>query len=319
MSVPAAQGLKEKQEGARKLCLIQDVSTRWNSTYLIMDRLLLLRVPLYSTLLDERFTKVSDRRSLDIKDSFWDIMENITPVLRPFAEATEILGREDQPTASSVYVLVQDLVCNHLTIQDSDAGVVKDLKSKILEGMQKRYKISDDGKPTAEVLKGPQMIASCLDPRYKSLRFISEEDREELRKEIIRLVKKTKMDKNENAEKDDDDEEPQAKKPMFQCLLGDVTPQSSKDKSEEQEVADFFREPVHITEPFLWWMSHEKRFPNISVLAKKYLAIPATSVTSERIFSVAGLTVTNLRNALDPENVKEIIFVNKNMKDKDDI
>jgi hypothetical protein len=56
----------------------------------------------------------------------------------------------------------------------------------------------------------------------------------------------------------------------------------------------------------------EQLFPRIAVLARKYLAIPATSIPSERIFSSAGNTITEKRNRLTPEHAAEIIFLHEN-------
>ena len=58
----------------------------------------------------------------------------------------------------------------------------------------------------------------------------------------------------------------------------------------------------------------ETKFPRVTKTAKKLLAIP--SVPSERVFSIAGLTVTKLRSALDPETVDQLVFLNKNLKRK---
>ena len=44
-----------------------------------------------------------------------------------------------------------------------------------------------------------------------------------------------------------------------------------------------------------WWKQHELEFPRLAQCAKYILAIPASSATSERIFSAGGLTVSNLR------------------------
>jgi len=40
--------------------------------------------------------------------------------------------------------------------------------------------------------------------------------------------------------------------------------------------------------PLAFWKSHEKLFPKLFLLSQKYLCIPATSVPSERLFSIAG-------------------------------
>ena len=48
-------------------------------------------------------------------------------------------------------------------------------------------------------------------------------------------------------------------------------------------------------------------------VAKKILAIPATSTPSERSFSVAGRLIEERRTSLDPENVDKLLFLHSNI------
>lgn len=64
--------------------------------------------------------------------------------------------------------------------------------------------------------------------------------------------------------------------------------------------------------PFEWWKMREIKYPAIAPLARKYLAIPATSVSSERCFSTAGNVVTSKRSCLLPENVDMLVFLYQN-------
>ena len=48
--------------------------------------------------------------------------------------------------------------------------------------------------------------------------------------------------------------------------------------------------------------------PNLSLLVRKYLGIVATSVPSERLFSVAGLVVNNKRASLEPTDLEKLFF-----------
>ena len=59
-----------------------------------------------------------------------------------------------------------------------------------------------------------------------------------------------------------------------------------------------------------------RKVPSISGygLAKKYLAIPATYVPSERVFSLAVHLVYKKRVCLRPSNIDNIIFMNKNFE-----
>jgi hypothetical protein len=57
----------------------------------------------------------------------------------------------------------------------------------------------------------------------------------------------------------------------------------------EQEVARYLSSPRNSDDVNLslleWWKKHEDSYQQLSILAKKYLAIPASSVPSERVFS----------------------------------
>lgn len=63
---------------------------------------------------------------------------------------------------------------------------------------------------------------------------------------------------------------------------------------------------------FTWSKNNETRLPVLSTYAKKYLAIPATSTPSERVFSTAGNIVTTKRANLLPENVNKLVFLHHN-------
>jgi hypothetical protein len=60
--------------------------------------------------------------------------------------------------------------------------------------------------------------------------------------------------------------------------------------------------PVEV-DSITWWMEPTQRatYPNLSVMAFDILSIPAMSAEPERLFSGAGITVTERRNRLDAE------------------
>ena len=58
-----------------------------------------------------------------------------------------------------------------------------------------------------------------------------------------------------------------------------------------------------------YWRSQEHRWPNLAVMARDYLAIPATSTPSERCFSNARLVLPYTRNRLLPSKVRQLMLL----------
>lgn len=67
------------------------------------------------------------------------------------------------------------------------------------------------------------------------------------------------------------------------------------------------------TNPLEWWKKHEGDYPILSRMAKAFLAIPATSAPSERIWSRVALILTTKRANLDPEVASGMMFVRENL------
>jgi hypothetical protein len=66
-------------------------------------------------------------------------------------------------------------------------------------------------------------------------------------------------------------------------------------------------------DPLDWWSLHGKKFPILSVLARRWLSCVATSAPSERAFSTGGNIVTAKRCSLSPTNVRDAVFVADNL------
>ena len=56
-----------------------------------------------------------------------------------------------------------------------------------------------------------------------------------------------------------------------------------------------------------WWKSKEIEYPILHLIARDFLTIMPTSVSSERQFTLAGLTVTDIRNQLHSNTAQELM------------
>lgn len=308
-SVAAVASLNNKQKAMNvpEHSLIQDVFTRWNSTYFMMERLAGKRWTIYAVLHDE-LVSCPEYISLDLKPDQWELLLQMVTTLKPLQVATTALCLDQNVSVSLIYPVVNGLLKKHLVIGSDDLPVVKRFKELIAGELHRRFQFDPECVP---------ILAAAVDPRYKELKFISGEERTQVHEALLDRVQKLHLQLHAN-DKPQDCQEPPAKKKKetaMTFLLGDSSDDDVPVPTGREEVKEFWKEPtLHIDDHHLqWWERHESRFPTLARLAKCFLCVPATSVLAERIFSTAGLIVNQQRSCLKPENVDMLIFLNRNL------
>ena len=86
----------------------------------------------------------------------------------------------------------------------------------------------------------------------------------------------------------------------------------SKNLNKEEEYTEYIKESTISNKdinPLDYWKQNSYRFPILSILARRYLAIPATSASIERIFSISNNIITKSRNRLLPNTIKQLILL----------
>ena len=160
-SVGLAQAIFKKQmeEGKEKrFCvnLLQDVVTRWNSTYLMLQRFLKLQSVIREILLDDEWKKKVDA---NLTNAEWNLMEKVVKVLGVFYEAT-LRFSSSSACISEVIPTITSLLVALSPSPGEDQGVV-DFKSKLKSSIVDRL----GGKEVIERYS----VATLLDPRFVQL------------------------------------------------------------------------------------------------------------------------------------------------------
>ncbi|XP_077384385.1 E3 SUMO-protein ligase ZBED1-like [Festucalex cinctus] len=328
-STTAAAALKAKQEMLHlpHHKLVQDVSTRWNSSYDMLARYLEQQAAIYSAL-TEKDVKKSAKELITLSDQDVTVMEDMIQVLKPLKTVTSLLSSEQQPTVSMILPLKHTILTS-MKHNDTDSQIVKDVKSAIATNMEGRY--SDP--------KIQQFLneSTSLDPRFKSLPHLDDLSQNEIFNSLTeKIIQKHSMQSQASeqgtSQNPADDPEtaspsegsPPAKRTALSELFGDFFSTAHTASSTPKHLSDVIKEEIELykmakvisvdANPLKWWKDHEHQYPNLSKLSKHYLAVQATSVASERVFSTAGDIVTAQRAALSPENVDILIFLKKNLK-----
>ena len=338
---------KQEALGLPRHSPILDVETIWNSTLDMIKRYKEQEPAIQAALLDPSVTKNSRGLFLDSDQAL--ILEEVSIILQPFKDATELLSKEKNPTMSlilPVITLLRNVLCS-----DSGSSSVKKMKEIMLKDFDGRF--SDDELQTFFA------VSAFLDPRFKNLAFMNEE----LRQVTIAKVKQI-LSENEGVPtvKKEPDEPPvpslpsmdlqtspnlpvqepepdlkriktesdlnqkgQKKVSFFSDLfITKVEGPKPKDELITKEVDRYISEDIEIPadtngsllpekfDSLDWWKQRLSTYPRLSSLARKYLCCPATSVPSERLFSSVGNLINKKRCCLKPENVDRLLFLHKN-------
>lgn len=318
----AADKLRELQTQMNlpQLRVKQDVSTRWNSTLIMINRLLEVREPLSAAM--SHLPKAPD--ALDASE--WHVLSDCTQVLQPLETMTEEMSGEKYPTMSMVIPLLRSLE-HAIKNTATETAVGFALKNKLLEVISRRFSGWETNKTAAK--------ATFLDPRFMKSSYGLDENAERLViEELEYLIKKEKAKyQSENVEQEEDDTQPsedhsgpnkkkeEARKKLWKWVDSRVDQKKNKRSSSVvASTALIVRHYLELPEPDRWknplpfCSKYKTVLPEIYQLQKKYLCLPATSVPSERLFSKAGQVANDRRNRLKSENINNILFLNSNMK-----
>lgn len=304
----------ENNEQQQIYSLIQYVKTRWNSVADMFERLLKLRWPISAVLSDRNVTKYSDAKTLDLTNDQWDLIEAILPALISLKKANTLLCGEKFVTLSCVWPIMKMLVDHHLKIENTDTGVLKQFKNELIKNITEKFQLDSDFTSTSIPTA---LLTSALDPRYKNLLFLTEEAKQKVFMKIMEEIEtEEQTTSTEGSEIETCSPSPKRKKPeddffaVYDTAAKDCEIQTNSEK--EIHLYQSFEVLERNGDPLGWWQTYEKRLPQLSRLAKKYLCVPATSVASERHFSAAGRTVSKIRNRLLPETTDVLLFVSEN-------
>ena len=167
-SALATTALRQKQEqmNVPKHHLIQDVVTRWNSTFLMFQRLLEQRWVVYAVLHDERGSQ-SQYKHLHLKEEQWNLMDQMVTVLEPLQIATTALCETEIVSCSLIYPVINGLLKNHLVPGESDLPTVKRFKEVVAQDIERRFNVSEAVKE-----QNVAIFATILDPHYHQLKFM---------------------------------------------------------------------------------------------------------------------------------------------------
>ncbi|KAJ8953430.1 hypothetical protein NQ318_023549 [Aromia moschata] len=152
-------------------------------------------------------------------------------------------------------------------------------------------------------------ISSFLDPRFKMMSFENSGVAENIKKTIISLVaakiaskqkQSTPIENVDEKQIDDETDELSIWGKLNNNISTKSQPQdnaTSRAIIEVQRYLEFEVLPRH-DDPLKFWREQRFNFPNLTAVVQERFCVLAPSVPCERLFSKAGLVITDRRNKL---------------------
>ena len=290
--------------------IMYNYNTRWWSILIMMDRILTNYNAIALTLV------ANNKSSLILTPNDRTNMSAIVTLLKPFKECGEVLSSENDVTISLIVPYFQSLR-EHLSPKPDDLKIIEDMKCKMLLKLNNRY--------NTQQLKC-LTFSTLLDVRHKNdlkdnfeqlktalLNFLANQQEQQQSQNEIPATEGQQLEnlsaivrshkKSIFAYKDDEVRDEPSE--QLDAILYELNTYKNVRLSAAQ------KEKINVLS---WWKNNKNQFPHLFQLVRSNLHIPATSVPSERIFSLAGYIVRDRRSKILSRNVNKAIFLKKNAK-----
>jgi hypothetical protein len=275
-----------------------------------------------------------NRYMYKLTDDQWRILQQVRDLLQPFYEAQTALEGEKYITRSWLPIHINEIAEHLEQFKQSDDTAVAAAATRLEADFSERW-------PAA--WNPATRLAVLLDPRTKYMVCFKDKDvrqgtwqlLEEEMLAVYKLLRTLTTTANDEAgsssalpSQNSNVTASQSPTSSISKLTTDLSADPDADDLDtcddsfgdadwelkqrvENEIKLYKREtPIdRKSNPFEWWASKLESLPLMCNVARKWLAVPASSAASERLFSVAGLTVTKLRNRLSAKRVSTLVFL----------
>lgn len=292
--------------------LVRDCSTRWNSTFDMMRRLLETRAELNQLLED---------LSMDtLLTSDWVKLENLVKLLEPFAIHTDQL-QSDSQSLSQVVPCLLNLEAHLLT-----TTVGKQLAQVLLKSLRERFacilspdSTQFDATPAGACLMDPSVSLVLQTPDTVPLKRAAQSFVQNLAAQYNPATVPQNDDATASATQTPTRATAVFQKYRFLASRMEVNVSTNQPNATDSLLTEMnkylsdVKEGVFNETPLQFWRSREAVYPKLAPVALDLVSAPASQAFVERIFSVCGLLTSGLRNRTTT-SLEERVFLKINRK-----
>ncbi|CAI5957131.1 unnamed protein product [Closterium sp. NIES-64] len=292
-----AQGNPAKPKPALKL--VQDSPTRWGSTHDMVERAGVLQEPISIFFAHTQGVSKADKAKMDtlrLTDADWETLHSVKTFLSPFAKVSKAAEGAAYPTVSMVLPYYNGLIdAMESRLAKGPSAMLKPMIEAAL-GLLKKYEL---------MLSNELWIATFLDPSMKAAWF-DDAHWETLHPDTERRARPHPSAEEEEGDAADDDEDAEFL-PSRRRLAARLSASQEAGRGgmvQDDEVGRYLSERVRCDMSALEYWRSATNMQTLRRMARDYLAIPATSASSERVFSLGRNLISWKRHHLASQRTR---------------
>jgi len=132
----------------------------------------------YAVIHEEKVTP-PDKRYLNLTPEQWDLLSQLLVVLTALQVATKALSLEQNVSSSLIYPDIHGLINCHLMVKTTDLPTINRFKETVISQLEDRFSFDPEN---------VAILAAAVDPRYKDLNFLKNEELEEVKKVFLEKI-----------------------------------------------------------------------------------------------------------------------------------
>ncbi|XP_024021323.1 zinc finger BED domain-containing protein RICESLEEPER 2-like [Morus notabilis] len=278
-----------------KKWLCQDVPTKWNSTYLMLESALYYRrVFQHLELSDSNYKHCPSSAE-------WDKVEKIKTFLKLFYDATLKFSGTKYPTANLYFPSIWHCCFMLKQYLEGDDEYLKYMATAMWGKFQKYW----------SQFHLTLAIACVLDPRFK-LRLVEFSYKKLYGDDCVECISMRSTLYSIFEEYNKKKKASTSQRPILLKLeFDEMSSVDSTTTSQKSELDLYLDEPRLARTADLdilsFWKSNQFRYPALASMACDILVVPVSTVASEATFSVGGRVLDSFRSSLKPKTVEALV------------
>ncbi|KAJ9482200.1 hypothetical protein VN97_g11237 [Penicillium thymicola] len=282
---------------------IQDVRTRWNSTFLMLRRAKRLR-DFFRTFCTDYNCK---EMALDTEE--WRQIDYLLYITKPFFDYTLALSKTRDVTAHLV-LRIYNMLFEHLEKSITQLKRKRVLwKQQMLTSLEAgREKLDKYYAQTDEVRGHIYTISTMLAPDSRFQFFLSDDWDRHWRDTYRTSFREALVPYQERLASSQGPEGSSIEVRQSSSLHNLLSGHKPRAKPAGDEITQYLDGDIADSEPLAFWRDQQGRFPAITLLARDILSIPATGAGVERLFNTARDICHYRRGRMKSETIQELMM-----------